>query len=795
MDGEFRGIMNNDAAYTAVVPFYIGGLDLTTPTHYSTPYHSIEVRVNTDAPSFTFDALRLLNYGPADVHAAITPGQTVEIPYNSLQVPHSEPYGLWSYIATGTFIRSNKEGALQTLFFQGSAVAVLVRTSLDIGGVMDLYVDGQLMRTVNLKVKNSVNAPIVMHGFDPSLPHVLQVRHHNLNPASPKWSMIEGYRVYNIPPVVGAGTYEEYNYDPTTHNPTDSVFIYEETWKFPAPYTKEPGPSQDRYVQSGHPDSRAYLYFTGVDTLRLYAVAKYTYGSMEMWVDGKLMGTFNLYSGSTKFNVPYTITGMNPDKVHVLELRVKDRTKVVAIDKVVLYNRPILTPGSGVQRYENDGEVGGVPAIQISGQWRNVGNALASGTYDMAASNQDQIVFNVIDATSVVLYRRLYSLYGMADVYVDGQYYLSFDNFVSTPTAGVFQQPFVISNLDPTFNHEIKIVPKRFGAGLTKYKPFDIDYIDVRSGDTAGANYLTPSAVPYQNNDPTALAGGAITYVGSSWVHGDVSQSLYKGEKAVVLFYGNTFTVYFNKATNGGSVKVSIDGKLVGTFFAYAGTTVIDVPFSVGNLSDQLHTAELNVVSGRIYIDSYLVQQLTPTAGPTTFALNPTDSRILMSEQWYYDNGYLKTKDKDASLIMYLTGGDALLITHESWLYANSIQVYVNGQLYNTIDAAYLRKAPRPESTYMLSGLTAMQSGGVWVELRNPANVLISLKSIEVLSLSPGLGLNETVEAEGSRRCAGWPVGEKARHSPTHATAAVSTCKASTHIRPSTSRHKRACAT
>ena len=37
VDGEFRGIMNNNAAYTAVMPFYIGGLDPNTL------YHSIEI--------------------------------------------------------------------------------------------------------------------------------------------------------------------------------------------------------------------------------------------------------------------------------------------------------------------------------------------------------------------------------------------------------------------------------------------------------------------------------------------------------------------------------------------------------------------------------------------------------------------------------------------------------------------------------------------------------------------------------------------------------------------------------
>ena len=122
----------------------------------------------------------------------------------------------------------------------------------------------------------------------------------------------------------------------------------------------------------------------------------------------------------------------------MLEVRIKDLKKLIAIDRVILYNRPILGPGT----YENDGlaDVGGgvmAPAIQLSGQWKRVGSTQASGgTYDTGSSIEDQIVFSVKNATSVVLYRRLYSKYGMADVYVDGQYFISYDSFVARQRRG-----------------------------------------------------------------------------------------------------------------------------------------------------------------------------------------------------------------------------------------------------------------------------------------------------------------------------------------------------------------------
>ena len=45
VDGEFRGIMNNEAPTRAVMPFYIGGLDPNT-------IHSLELRVNRGRAAF-----------------------------------------------------------------------------------------------------------------------------------------------------------------------------------------------------------------------------------------------------------------------------------------------------------------------------------------------------------------------------------------------------------------------------------------------------------------------------------------------------------------------------------------------------------------------------------------------------------------------------------------------------------------------------------------------------------------------------------------------------------------------
>ncbi|HVO69442.1 MAG TPA: hypothetical protein VMT24_05320, partial [Aggregatilineaceae bacterium] len=259
VDGSLRGTMYNHAKVAGVAPFYIGGLD---PLGTHTIEISINPNTNPDAQRFDLDALRFLNLtddGPAySLYVATTPGVSLDVAYTGAQ----ESYGKWTPNNAGHFKQTSDDGALQTVFFQGSAVAVQVATG-SANGLLEIYVDGQLMRTVNNKATASADMPIVVHGFEPTLPHVLQVRHINANPVYPKANKVYGFTVYSVPPV-DPGSYEEYEYD-SSNKPVRSDFIYEEKWSLSPVITASSGPSGRRYIRATHPNARAYLYFTGAD--------------------------------------------------------------------------------------------------------------------------------------------------------------------------------------------------------------------------------------------------------------------------------------------------------------------------------------------------------------------------------------------------------------------------------------------------------------------------------------------------------------------------------------------------
>lgn len=736
VDGALRGTMANDAKIARVVPFYISGL---APNEV----HTVEVRVNPGAPYFDLDAFRFLNLlSDPSLYRVDEPGAALEVPFNGAQ----EATG-WQ--TKTSYLRSNEEGALLTLFFKGSGAAVNVKTS-SANGPLEIYVDGRLERTVDLKDSAAKGVPIAVVGLNPELPHVMQVRHLNANPAKPKYNEVYGYTVYHTAPV-GPGVYEEYEYGPDGKS-THSAFVYEQNWSLKS--TKTAGPSGGRYIESKHAQARAYLSFIGADTVALYGVAKSTYGAADIYVDGVFYGSLYL-KGPSYRSIPYTVTGLDAGAFHTLEVRIHDEkgyAKTIALDKVVLYNKPVLSPG----HYENNALIGGNPAIQFSGQWTETSDARASAasyhssesvswkTYQTAPVVE--AVFEVNGASSVVVYHRQYKSYGMVDVYVDGRYHSSFDSYAASPAAGAFQQSYIIGGLNSTTNHVISLRPRPIGKHKNQYAPFDLDAILVRTGDASGANYLETGY--YENDNPTALSGGAISYVGASWATSAVSRASGKGDRALVSFYGNAFTVYFRQTADGGRADILVDGTLYGSYTMRSSTPGI-VPFTVVDLDEGLHIAEIVVYSKYVNIDAYEIYDLMPDFGPTVYNLAPTDDRVLLTGAWTVEGDTLTTKEKDARLYVYVTGNDSLRVVSDVYSKTGAIEVAVNGAPHSLIEANWIKAQPAPDAAYLVSGLGAMP-GGAWVEIRNPAQKKIVLRRLEIFDLAPSLGDGQRVEAEGT---------------------------------------------
>lgn len=758
LNGEKWGTMQNHAYATRITPYYISGLTPTTT-------YTLEVRINPGSPRFDLDALRVLNLnGTGGMYTVPIPGAgdplpaPVQIPFNGAQ----EYYGDWT-LSGGNFY-ARQQGAVANVYFKGSAIAVRRQTG-DGRGMMELYVDGKLMRTVNDLTYASSNAPVIVHGLDPNFPHVLQVRLTHTNPAAALWTVIQGFTVYYVEPV-GPGEYEEYEEYNASRQPIWSYFMYEGTWV--PPYYYPGGPSEDFLVYSSHPLSRAYLYFTDADALTIYGV-RGPFGVMDIYVNGEKRGSFN-ESGGIAFDKPYTVTGLDPNRQNVLELRPAG-TSPISIDRVVLFRRPILEPVnlSTPRTYENDQMVpmpGATesPALQFSGSWTRVIQTAShnGGTVDTANSILDEVSFAVRNTTSVVVYRRLASTFGVAEVYVDGMYYTSFNNSSVYPQ-GLWQAPYVISGLEPGFSHVITIKPQVISGQM---KPFDIDYIVVRGGESSGFSYLENNY--YQNDNANALSGGAITYIGDYWSTvntpanpapgggaNNEARSQYLGERAMVVFKGNAFSVYFNRYTAGGYADVYVDGKLKGRVNTRSATTY-DVPFTVAGLSNGIHTAEIIVLSAYVNIDAYEAHTMVAEDSPTYNLIGDSapyniDNRLLLSGNWFRSGDYLRTNEADAAIYLYVTGGDTLFMTRETLSGLGPIEVFANNDKVAVANSNYTSLLGTPTETYKISGLAEMTYGNVWLRIRNPGASYISLKELRIGELTPKLSAGCNVQAEGSQ--------------------------------------------
>jgi len=755
---SYWGTMYNDATVPMVVPYTISGLASSNVIVYT-----VEIRINPGTPRFTFDALRLLNLDGTPELYAVTGTDPLEVPFDGAQ----ELNGNWQRQLG--FMRGANTGDLMTVYFKGMAIAVNRDTS-GMRGIMELYVDGKLLRTVDNRDLNAQNAPVVLHGFDPNRPHALQVRVVRVKPTLVRWNHIRGFTVFNVP-VVGPDTYEEFEYDAGV--PTYSKFLYEQQWASPVTYTRLPGPSGQHYIFSQHRDAKVFLYFTGADTVTIYGASAPRFGAADVYVNGALRGTF-VQKGVVGFNQPFTITGLDKLAVNVLELRVANQPgmpKSISLDRVVLYNRPVLSAGV----YQNDELVGGFPALQFSGQWNRaavpadyvsyVGSPTPDQrTYDVVGSAYDQVVFDVRDTSSVIIYRRLFKQYGRADVYVDGVYHSSFDNTTTTSLTGVFHQPYVIGGLDRGFSHRIVIKPQLNNRG--KHKPFDIDYIEVRNLDAEGVTYLEDNY--YDHNDPGAMSGGAISYQGSNWTldnptpnnpytrleANSEAHGAGRGDRAVVVFRGNSFSVFFNRFGRAGIVDIYIDGQLYGTVNNKALTPVYDVPFAVGGLPNKTHTAEIIIRSGQVGIDAYMARTLIPDNVinvpdlKAELARDPMQSPVLFSGLWKVSGDYITTREKEAAIYAYGADDDTLVMTRQAKATFGNIDVYIDNELRTTAETAYLRGWPTPDEDFKVSGLGGMQADGAWIAVKNVQPKAIMLKRLQITALTPMLPGDCDLEAE-----------------------------------------------
>ncbi|HEX3051363.1 MAG TPA: hypothetical protein VHP83_11955 [Aggregatilineaceae bacterium] len=756
LEGKYWGTMYNKATTTSISPFYISGLA-------SNVTYTLEVRVNPAAagavvPNFDLDTLRFMNLRidpTVNLYKVSVPlpGDPMPAPLEVAYNGDQERYGVW--LNKITYLSSRNEGDILTVYFQGSAIAVNRGTSTA-GGMMEIYVDGQLKRTVdNLTAATTLDTAVIVHGLDPNFPHVLQVRIINRATNVLRYNNIYGYTVFYVDPV-GVGSYEEYEYN-ASGTPVRSDFIYEQLWNKPILYTKEPGPSGDRYITSKHQDARVYLYFTGADSLTLYGVTG-AFGRADIYVNGELKGEF-LQRGVVGYNKPFTVTGFDRTAVNVLEIRSgvgAGLVRLFSLDRVVVYNRPLL--GSGI--YENNGTInlggglGEAPALQFSGQWNEVTDAKAHGdgvhgtTFHTVVAKGDTVSFDVKDTTSIIVYRRLYRTYGMADVYVDGALYTSFDNYDPITTTGQYQQPYVIAGLDVGFNHHIVIKPRLLSAAGA-FKPFDIDYIEVRNTDASGFDYLVDGY--YANNDASVM-GKAVRYQGTKWTHGTESVDTTRGERVMISFFGHGFSIFFNRRAGMGTANIYVDGQLYGTAKTVSTTKINAVPYSVGGLKKAYHMIEIIVTLGPIAIDGYQVYGADPDSELAVYDLvtgtapNQTINQyVMLSGLWTINGEYLQTRELDASAYIYVRDGnkddglsDTVFLTRDTIDTSGPIEIHVNNVRTNTVDNTYLKTITGDE-TFEASGLGDTLSRKTYIRIRNPQALLISLKMVRIGNLTPTL--------------------------------------------------------
>ena len=163
-------------------------------------------------------------------------------------------------------------------------------------------------------------------------------------------------------------------------------------------------------------------------------------GRAAVSIDGRSMGTFDQFGGAAAFKVPVPFRGLERGP-HTITVRVLGPASAGASDTQVV-----------VDAFEAGGELVKDPTIAVS--WGTLEAARASGgraaAGDLARSSVE-LTFRGTGVTWVTIRRRDQ---GRADLYVDGAYLRTVDNYASEPSFGVERS---IAGLAPGI-HTLRIV-------------------------------------------------------------------------------------------------------------------------------------------------------------------------------------------------------------------------------------------------------------------------------------------------------------------------------------------------
>lgn len=335
--------------------------------------------------------------------------------------------------------------------------------------------------------------------------------------------------------------------------------------------------------------------FTNCTYIELYGGKSSDKGSFKVYIDGVMVDTINTYSAKQQVcTLLFRADGLAKG-THTLTVETErnwtEVDKLISDGDLVQSKISLPDPEEGNQIIDDT-------RLGYTGTWSkysqlDAGRLFYNNTATSTQTKGAQADYTFAYCTGIKWYSTSNSSYGLADVYIDGEFAQTVDTAaLNRPPCAVFD-----SGPLPAGQHSIRIVTKNEGQ-----KYVEIDRIIGVGANEAGywiANNTDTLLLRHTGLFETVQREGAL--------NGDCLQTNRPGSELILSFYGTFAKLY--GIPDAGKAEVTVDGKPAGT--VDFGGIHNGLLYEAAGLADGLHTITLRLTEGKLLFDYAQVEELT----------------------------------------------------------------------------------------------------------------------------------------------------------------------------------------
>lgn len=225
----------------------------------------------------------------------------------------------------------------------------------------------------------------------------------------------------------------------------DKKVTYSGNWN----HSTQAGNSGNNFSYSSQAGAYAQLTFkgTGIQVLGKTHTAR---GLADVYIDGKLVKTIDQYTPQQQFKAVIFEADNLPEGTHTIKIVVKGQKSTMASDTTVTVDAFIVPPQTST--IENNSS-----SVQFNGSWTHTSQLGNSGDHFSYSTQTGAYAQATFTGTTIKVLGKTHSSRGLADVYIDGEFVKTIDEYAPKETykAVVFEKAGLTNG-----THTIKIIVK-----------------------------------------------------------------------------------------------------------------------------------------------------------------------------------------------------------------------------------------------------------------------------------------------------------------------------------------------